>query len=188
MSVRKGALLLALALAASPLRAADKCHGKAILAGKPLLFKSCAVALYDDEGVTLLMTEAPLSPSELSTFEMNSYPPERDASGKQRAMISLAFCPGGGKQPTASPAAVKSVELSANDGSSPMGLQDVFELPAQKASFKIEKLSGELKAGGRLSGRITGSKTIEEKPNMWDLTFDVTLPVKAAAAGPGCGD
>jgi hypothetical protein len=172
---------------AAPACAADKCHGKVILEGKSLLFKSCAVALYDDKGVTLLMTDTPLSPSELSTFEMNSYPPERDADGKRRAMISLAFCPGGGKS-TPSKVAVTSVEMSANDGSSPMGLQDVFELPEQKASFKIEKLSGELKAGGRLSGKITGSKTVDEKPNMWDLDFDVTLPVKAAAAGPGCED
>ena len=170
----------------APAIAADKCVGKAVLAGKMVTFKNCAVALYDDKGVTLLMTDSPLSPSELSTFEMNSYPPERDASGKQRAMISLAFCPGGGTS-TAKAAAVKSVEVFANDGVSPMGVQDVFELPGQKENLKIQKLSGELKAGGRLSGKITGGKTYDQKPSSWDLDFDVTLPMKAAAAGPGCG-
>lgn len=81
---------------------------------------------------------------------------------------------------------MKSVEISANDGASPMGLQDVLALPAQKAHLKIEKLSGELKAGGRLAGKITGSKSVDEKPYSWDLDFDLALPAKGAAAGPGC--
>jgi hypothetical protein len=166
-------------------RAADRCVGKAVLGGKTVTFKSCAVAVYDNSGVTMVFTEAPLSAEELSTFQLNSYPPESDAGGKKRAILSLAFCPGGGK-PTPSPSAVKSVEISANDGASPMGLQDVLALPAQKAHLKIEKLSGELKAGGRLAGKITGSKSVDEKPYSWDLDFDLALPAKAAAAGPGC--
>ena len=176
-----------LALAASVAHAADKCAVKAVLNGKPVPFKSCTVALYDDKGLTLLLTEAPLSADETSTFQLNSYPPDRDASGKKRALMSFAFCPGGGKG-APSPAAVKSVEVSANDGASPMGLQDVFELPAAKANLKFEKLSGDLKAGGRLAGKITGSKTVEQVPYSWDVDFDVTLPAKGAAAGPGCGD
>jgi hypothetical protein len=81
---------------------------------------------------------------------------------------------------------VKSVETAANDGTSPMGLQDVLALPAQKANLKIAKLSGELKAGGRLAGKITGSKSVDEKLYSWDLDFDLALSAKAAAAGPGC--
>jgi hypothetical protein len=181
------ALFAAALAASSALHAADKCAVKAVINGKPVALKSCTVAVYDDKGVTLIVTEAPLSAEETSTFQMNSYPPERDAGGKKRAMLSFAFCPGGGKG-APSPAAVKSVEVSANDGVSPMGLQDVFELPAHKANLKIEKLSGDLKAGGRLAGKITGSKTADQVPYSWDVDFDLALPAKGAAAGPGCGD
>jgi hypothetical protein len=196
--VKKRILVLAfgLVLAAPFTRAADKCVVKAVLNGKPVAFKSCTISLYDEKGVTLLVTDAPLSSEETSTFQMNSYPPEKDASGKKRAMMSFGFCPGGGKS-APSPDAVKSVEVSASDGVSLSGLQDVFELPAQKANLKIEKLTGDLKNGGRLAGKITGSKTVAETgtdgqarqvPNSWDVDFDVALPAKGAAAGPGCGD
>ena len=180
------ALFSAALVASSTLHAADKCTVKAVVNGKPVAFKSCTLAVYDEKGVTLLLTEAPLSTDETSTFQMNSYPPERDASGKRRAILSFAFCPGGGKS-TPDPASVKSVEVAANDGS-PLGLQDVFELPAHKANLKIEKLSGDLKAGGRLAGKITGAKTVDQVPYSWDVDFDLALPAKGAAAGPGCGD
>jgi hypothetical protein len=95
---RTGLCLVAAAfvliLAAPVARAADKCVGKAVLGGKTVTFKSCAVAVYDNSGVTMLFTEAPLSAEELSTFQLDSYPPESDASLKKRAILSLAFCPG----------------------------------------------------------------------------------------------
>jgi hypothetical protein len=190
------ALFAAALAASSTLHAADKCAVKAVLNGKPVAFKSCTVAVYDEKGVTLLLTEAPLSADETSTFQLNSYPPEKDSSGKRRAILSFAFCAVDEKG-ALNPAAVKSVEVSANDGVSLVGLQDVFELPAAKANLKIEKLTGDLKKGGRLAGKITGSKTVEETgtdgqarkvPNSWDVDFDVALPPKVAAAGPGCGD
>lgn len=31
------------------------------------------------------------------------------------------------------------------------------------------------------------SRYAEERPNSWDLDFDVALPAKVAAAGSGCG-
>jgi hypothetical protein len=176
-----------LTLSASAADAADKCAGKAVINGKPVTFKNCTVAVYDEKGVTLLLTEAPLSADETSMFQLNSYPPERDASGKKRTLMSFAFCAGGGKS-TPDAAAVKSVEVTANDGSSPMGLLDVFALPAHKAKLKIEKLSGDLKAGGRFAGKITGATTVDQVPYSWDVDFDLTIPAKGAAAGAGCGD
>jgi hypothetical protein len=59
-------------------------------------------------------------------------------------------------------------------------------LPGDRANLKIEKLSGELKAGGRLVGKLTGGKKEGERPYSWDVDFDVALPEKGAAAGPGC--
>lgn len=53
--------------------------------------------------------------------------------------------------------------------------------------FKVEKIAGNVKAGGNLVGRITGSRTSDGQPYTWDLTFDVTLPTQDAASGVTCG-
>jgi hypothetical protein len=103
-----------------------------------------------------------------------------------RTMLSLAFCPGDGKA-TPSAAAVKSVEIVANQPTPGAWQSFVFHLPADKANLKIEKLSGDLKIGGRLAGKITGAKKEGEQPYSWDVDFDLALPAKAAAAGPSCG-
>ncbi|HVE65730.1 MAG TPA: hypothetical protein VNC59_04040 [Thermoanaerobaculia bacterium] len=181
-------LLLAvvvLVLASSAARAADKCVARANIGGKTVTFKNCAVAVYDYSGVTLWFTDAPLSAEELSTFQMNSDAKTTYPDNRMRPMLSIAFCPGGGKA-TASASAVKSVELVANEPTPGAWQSFVFSLPADKANLKIEKLSGELKAGGRLAGRITGAKKEGERPYSWDVDFNVALPEKTAAAGPGC--
>lgn len=174
----------ALALAA-PVSAADKCIAKTNIGGKAVTFKNCAVAVYDNSGFTLWLTDAPLSADELSTFQLNSYAEPTYPGNRARTMLSLAFCPGGGKT-IASAAAVKSVEVVANEPTPGAWQSFVFTLPGDKANLKIEKLSGELKAGGRLMGKITGGKKEGERPYSWDVDFDVALPEKGAAAGPGC--
>lgn len=176
---------LILGLAAPAVRAADKCVAKANIAGKAVTLKSCAVALYDNSGVTLWFTDAPISAEELSTFQWNSDAKTKYADNRMRTMLSLAFCPGGGKA-TPSAAAVKSVEIVANEPAPGAWQSFVFNLPGDKANLKIEKLSGDLKTGGRLAGKITGAKKEGERPYSRDVDFDVALPAKAAAAGPGC--
>ena len=173
-------------VAAPSLRAADKCVAKATIAGKAVVLKNCAVALYDDKGVTLWFTDDPISAEELSTFQLNSDAKTKYADNRMRTMLSLAFCPGGGKA-TPSAAAVESVEIVANQPTPGAWQSFVFHLPADKANLKIEKLSGDLKTGGRLAGKITGAKNEGEQPYSWDVDFDVALPTKGAAAGPGCG-
>jgi hypothetical protein len=176
-------VLLTLAATA---RAEDRCLVKAVIGGKPATMKNCAVAMYDASGVTLFFSESPISAEEAATFQLNSYPKEKDANGKPRSMMHFAFCPGGPKK-IPSPGAVKSVEVSVNHASSLlMGRQWVFELPKDK-ELKIEKLSGKLAPGGRLAGRITGAKTSDGLKYSWEADFDVQLPQKAAAAGPACG-
>ncbi|HTD52907.1 MAG TPA: hypothetical protein VK780_07775, partial [Thermoanaerobaculia bacterium] len=131
-------------------------------------------------------TETPLSPEEAKVFQMNAYAKDTDSAGKPRTMAHLAFCPGGGKA-TPNAAAVKSVEMSVNHVASPfLGRQWVFELPKDK-ELKIEKLSGDLKPGGRLAGRVTGGKISDQLKYSWQIDFDLPLPDKAASAGPGCG-
>ena len=176
-------LLLFPAVAA---RAEDKCLVKAMFGGKPVTLKYCAAAMYDEKGVTLFFNENAIPAEEAAAFQLNSYPKDKDAAGKPRTMMSIGFCPAGAGG-TPSPAAVKSIEMSVSHSSSPMlGRQWVFELPKDK-ELKIEKLSGTLKAGGKLSGKISGAKTSDELKYSWDIVFDLTLPAKAAAAGPGCG-
>lgn len=186
-SLRRFSIALAFfALVACAAHAADKCVAKANIGGKAVTFKNCAVAVYDNSGATIWFTDAPLSADELSTFQLNSDAKTTYSDNKMRTMLSLAFCPGGGKA-TASAASVKSVEVVANELTPGAWQSFVFALPADKAKLKIEKLSGELKAGGRLAGKITGSKKEGERPYSWDAEFDVALPEKGAAAGPGCG-
>ncbi len=185
-SLRRLSIAVAsLILVASAASAADKCVAKANIAGKSVVLKNCAVAVYDNAGVTLWFTDAPISAAELSTFQLNSDAKTTHADNRMRTMLSLAFCPGGGKA-TASAAAVKSVEIVANEPTPGAWQSFVFTLPGDKANLKVEKLSGDLKAGGRLAGRITGAKKEGERPYSWDVDFDVALPEKGAAAGPGC--
>jgi hypothetical protein len=74
-----------------------------------------------------------------------------------------------------------------NDASNIMtSRQWVADLPKDKW-LKIESLSGDLKAGGRLKGRITGSQK-SDGDYSFQADFDVAFPAKEAAAGPGCGD
>jgi hypothetical protein len=188
MRQRSSRFLVAVFLLALPLaaRAADTCVAKAVFGGKAVTFKGCAMAVYDEKGVTLYFNESPISAEEATAFAWNSYPKDKDAAGKPRTMMTIGFCPGGASGPP-SPGAAKSVEVSVNHASSPMlGRQWVFELPKDK-ELKIQKLSGDLKSGGRLAGKITGGKKSDELDYSWDLVFDIAVPAKAAAAGPGCG-
>jgi len=59
----------------------------------------------------------------------------------------------------------------------------VFD-PAKDKQIKFETLTGDLKKGGKLSGKVTGA--IPGKKFDWDLQFDLVLPQRAAGAGPGC--
>jgi hypothetical protein len=179
------ALVLTAGLSASA-HAADTCAAKVKIAGKAATLTNCAVAMYDSKGVTLFFTEKPLTAEELSTFHLNSYAEDKDSAGKPRTMMHFSFCPAGGKAAPPSPGAVKTVEVSMADASNIMvSRQWVADFPKDKW-MKIDSLSGELKSGGRLKGRITGAQK-SDGDYSFDATFDVALPAKDAAAGPGCG-
>jgi len=182
-------LILAFLLAlAAPCFADDKCNVKAVLGGKSVTMKYCAAALYDSENsVTLYFSDSPFTAKEIETFQESSEMSDKDAAGKPRTMIHFAFCPGGGK-PLMNPAGVKLVEMKVNVASSALlGFQDTFELPKNKDIVKIEKLAGDLKLGGKLTGRITGGKTSDGLKYSWEADFDMRLPAKSALGGQGCG-
>ena len=105
---------------------------------------------------------------------MSSY-----AEGGKRTMAIIMFCPGGGKE-TASATAVKSIDLNTNHAKSPMaGIQRVVQAPKD---FKVEKMTGEVKADGTLSGKIAGN--LDKTTFTFD--FELNLPTKDAAAGMSC--
>ena len=56
------------------------------------------------------------------------------------------------------------------------GIQRVVEAPRD---FKVERMSGDVKPGGTLSGKITGSLD----KTLFNFDFELTLPAKDAAAG-----
>ena len=116
--------------------------------------KYCAASFYASENsVTLVFSDSAFTPKQIEEFQASSALPEKNASGKGRTMIHFAFCPGGGT-PVPRPAAVKLVEMSVDVADSPfLGFQSTFELPQDNSVVKIERLSGDVKLGGRLAGR-----------------------------------
>jgi hypothetical protein len=188
-SHRRLLILILLLAFAAPAFAQDKCTVKAVLAGTPVTMRYCVVALYDSENsVTLYFSDRPFSAREIETFHESSNPADRDAAGRPRTMMHFAFCPGGGKT-VIDAAGVKSVDMSVNLANSLfLGWENTFELPKDKGIVRIERLSGDLKVGGTIDGRITGGKISDGQKYSWEADFDMRLPVKSAMAGPGCGN
>ena len=179
-------LLAFLFVLSTPALAEDTCNVKAVFAGKPVTMKHCTSAIYEVRdgyySLTLWFSDAPFTAKELETFQMNSYAVDKTADGKPRTMMHFAFCP------ATKSAATKSVETSVNlAGEFMVSRQWVFELPKEKDMLKIEKLTGSIAPGGKMSGRITGGKLSDRLKYSWEADFQITLPAKAAAAGPGCG-
>jgi hypothetical protein len=180
--------LAALLVLSAPAFAADTCHVKAVLGGKPVTMTHCAAAVYEGEhSVTLWFSDSPMSAKEIAEFQENSAPSDKTADGKSRTLIHFAFCPGAG-QPAASAAAVKSVETGINVAGAPFsGRQWVLELPKDKEILKIAKLSGTAAPGGKLSGLFTGGKVSDGLKYSWEAAFKLTLPAKSAFGGITCG-
>ncbi len=161
--------------------AADRCSARGKMQDQSFKLEACAIAFFPDQNsVAIWFTEKPLSTEALEKFQIGSY-----ADLKGTAM-SFAFCPGGGKA-RADPKAVKDVEAAVSHAASPMLQQSWLFQPGDKG-IKIEKMSGELKPGGRLAGRITVSAKLDQgQPYSWETDFDLALPARTAAAGLSCG-
>ena len=186
----KIAILPALAAAvllasAQPAFAQGKCSAKGVMAGEKFDLVNCEVAYYaGSNGVTLWFSSTPITAEERSFFQLSS---TNDKFKQGRTMVTLGFCPGGGSA-TPSPATAKSMEIVFRHATvRDLGPQDQWVLePKTDKQIKVERLSGDLKKGGKLTGKITGAIAKSPKPFNWDLEFDVTLPQNAAGAGPGC--
>ena len=168
----------ATAAASAPVK--TRCSASGTMGGERFTATHCVASLYNDQhSVAIWFNEDPIAPAEAENFQMSSYA-SGDAGGKPRTMATIMFCPGGG-QATASAAAVKAIDLNTNHAKSPLvGIQRVVEAPRD---FKVERMSGDVKPGGTLSGKITGSLD----KTSFNFDFELTLPAKDAAAGRSCG-
>jgi hypothetical protein len=162
---------------ATAARSPDRCSASGVMEGRRFTATNCAVALYGDQhSVAIWFSEEPIAPAEKESYELSAYA-DAGKGGRQRTMVQVMFCPGGGAA-TALPASVGSLDLSA----SPLaGVQWVAEAPRD---FEVERMAGEVKPGGRLTGTIIGARAA----TAWNLDFDVTLPAKDAAAGMTCAN
>jgi uncharacterized protein len=167
-------------VAAAATTAKNTCSATGQMGGEKFAATHCAISLHGDQkSVAIWFNEAPITPEEAAAFQTSSYA-DGAKGGKPRTMLTIMLCPGGGKT-TASPGAVKSMDFSTNHAKSPLaGVQWVVEAPKD---FKVEKMTGELKPGAPLSGRIVGRRDATS----WTLDFDLALPAKDAAAGMSCG-
>jgi len=130
-------------------------------------------------------TEQILATAEERDFFQTSSSADRFRKG--RTMVLLAFCPGGGSA-VPSPRTAKNIELGFKHATvSDLGPQDqwVFDSASDK-QIKFDALAGELKRGGKLTGKVTGAIAGKKPPFTWDLQFDLVLPQRAAGAGPSC--
>jgi hypothetical protein len=167
----------ATAAASAPVK--TRCSATGTMGGEKFAATNCVASLYGDaHSVAIWFNEDPITPAEAESFQLSSYA-EGAKDGKQRTMAIIMFCPGGGKE-TAAASAVKSIDLNTNHARSPMaGIQRVVEAPKD---FKVEKMAGDVKPGGTLSGRIVGN--LEKTAFTFD--FELSLPAKDAAAGMSC--
>ena len=176
----------AVAANASPAPAAntppapDKCSATGQMEGQKFAASNCVASLYGDQhSVAIWFNEDPIAQDDKANYQMSSYA-DGAKGGKQRTLLAIMFCPGGGAA-IASPSAVKNIDFNTNHAKSPLaGLQRSLTSPGD---FKVEKLSGDIKPGGVLAGKIVGSVA----KTSFNLEFSVTLPAKDAAAGLSCG-
>jgi hypothetical protein len=170
-------LLLLLAFAPA-VHAQNKCSASGSMGSEKFTATHCAATWYE-HSVALWFSDNPISADEEQTFQVSASADDKK-DGKERTLVVVMFCPGGGAE-TASASAVKMIDLHTNHAKSGfLGVQTVVDAPHD---LKVEKLSGQVKAGAALSGKITataGQTTV-------NLDFDVKLPAKEAAAGMGCG-
>jgi hypothetical protein len=168
-------LLCAFALAA---QAQNRCSASGSLGGEKFTANNCAAAVYR-KSVAIWFNENPIAAREAEEFQASAEVADTK-EGKQRTLVLIKFCPGGGAT-TASATAVKAVDLHTNHARSPLfGIQWTVKSPRD---FKASTMIGEVKPAGTLAGKIVGrlGKT------KFNLAFDVKLPANEATSGVGCG-
>jgi hypothetical protein len=174
------------ALSASRAKAENRCSATVTRSGKRFDLSNCSVAYSSSEhSVMIWFTENALSSGEEKSFQGSAFAPERDIHGKYLTMMSLQFCPGGGSS-TPNPGDVKSVKVRIHTADTKLLAHWVSDASAGK-DVRAEKMQGDLRPGGKLSGRMTGNASSWGTSYSWVADFDLRLPNESSTAGMnGC--
>jgi hypothetical protein len=169
--------------AATGVSAQSKCTATGQMGGQAFNLANCEVAFYEGgPSVTIWFSSTPITAEERDFFQSSS---SADRYRKGRTMVQLAFCAGGAAPSPKTPRNIEIVFKHATVAN--LGPQDQWTFDsASDKQIKFEALAGELKKGGKLSGKVTGAIAGKKPAFDWDLQFDLVLPQKAAGAGPGC--
>jgi hypothetical protein len=161
-------------------QAQNQCSATGLMGGQKFLINHCAAAVYSSQhSVAIWFNEDPITAEEAADFRATAAV-DTTKNGKQRTLLMVMFCPGGGAA-KASPTAVKSMRLTTNHAKSLLaGIQWNVKAPKD---FKVQTLNGEVQPGGNLVGQIIGSW----RKTTWNITFDVKLPATDSATGMSCG-
>jgi hypothetical protein len=175
----------ALAFPPSRAEAENRCSATLTRGGKKFDLRNCAVAYHSSEhSVMIWYTETPLSSGEERSFQGSAFAPERDIHGKYLTMMSLQFCPGGGSSSPA-PGDLKSVKIRIHTADTKLLAHWVVDASTGKVT--AEKMQGDLRPGGKLSGRMTGNGASWGTTYSWVADFDLRLPEESFTAGMnGC--
>ena len=151
------------------------------MGGARFVLEHCVMAFEEDfKSVTLWLNEKLISAKDAQEFRLSAYARDTDDQGGPRTMMLLAFCPGGGG-PVPSAAALKSIDMGLNHAKSPLiGRQTVIRAPAD---FRVERMTGDLRLGGALAGKIVAAMTSDGLPYAWEADFQTQLPKQSAASG-----
>lgn len=177
---RRLPIAMLLSVIAFAAQAQNTCTATGAMAGLKFAANNCAAALSSSQhSVAIWFNENPISEQDAKDFQAAGTV-DVAKNGTQRTLVLIMFCPGGGAA-TASPSAVKSMSLTTNHAKSLLaGIQWNVKSPKD---FKVEKMTGEVRQGGELAGKIVG----KWHKTTFDLSFDVTLPATDAAQAMDCG-
>jgi len=158
--------------------AADKCSATGVIGDVKFSATHCTVSLdIEQQSVGIWFTEDPITPEESRDFQQHA-DLQFAKDGKGRTMLELDVCVTGGKV-ISSPAAVKEIGIKATHAK--LTDPSMWGVVMQSESFKVEKLSGELKPGAPFAARIVASPTpIRGGKTSFSAEFDVLLPAKDA--------
>lgn len=165
-------------------QAQNKCSASGVMGGERFVLEHCVIAFEEDSrSVTLWLNEKPILAKEADGLRVSAFAKDTDDQGKPRTMMLLAFCPGGGN-PVPSATAVKRIDMGLNHAKSPLiGRQTVVRAPED---FRVEKMTGDLRLGGTLAGKIKVTMTSDGLPYSLEIDFQTQLPKQSAASGVTC--
>ena len=156
-------LLSAFALPAQP---QNRCSASGRMGGEKFTANNCAAALYG-KSVAIWFNANPISVQEVVEFQASAEVPDKK-EGKQRTLVLIKFCPGGGAT-KASATAVKVIDLHTNHAKSPLyGIQWTVKSPRDFKAGRspTANLLAQVVTQGMRSGEL-------RQDDVWEIVFEM---------------